>query len=572
MEKYIFDNSNIAESYSGVTTPLTYSFARDSYQQVYKSFCRMMGVRPKLVEQHEDMFSRMVVFIGHRIYYDLINWYKLVSFLPGYKFNRGFFEKMLGVEKGYEYSGNGNSGIFERYFIILPRLLLQSIGILNSFLMMGHLIRKFNRRFDRIFRRLEDIDLSSLSMEELHSLYLRLHKDLSSQWSVPIANDFAVMVSTGLADKLFKIWLNESSVYFYLYSKSHLPLISLDPGLEISKIAFLIKADPAIRGIFENEEDAGLIMRKIKEDFPGHIVTRSISEYLKKFGIRSPNELKLETITLKEKPEMLMSLLRRLLNSEQAVASNPVRENRIEPENYNTLSPIKKGFIRWSLGWALKSIHRREEARFRRALIFGYVRKFFTAIGEKLCYCGVLDTPCDIFYLTTEEIFGLIKNEPPKDVFKNIVRNRIGEFEYWHSVDLPRRIETSKSITALEADFKAKHGYKKAETRSGVLKGIVASRPKADAVSGTALVLPEFDPSADFEGKILVTKQTDPGWTVVFHLLKGLVVERGGMLSHAAIVARELNIPCVVGVDSATAFIKDGSQIRIDLNKGEIYA
>ena len=68
MKKYIFDNSNIAESYSCVTTPLTYSFARYAYQEVYKHFCRMMGVGRRTINQHKEIFPRMVVFIGYRMY------------------------------------------------------------------------------------------------------------------------------------------------------------------------------------------------------------------------------------------------------------------------------------------------------------------------------------------------------------------------------------------------------------------------------------------------------------------------------------------------------------------------
>ena len=93
---------------------------------------------------------------------------------------------------------------------------------------------------------------------------------------------------------------------------------------------------------------------------------------------------------------------------------------------------------------------------------------------------------------------------------------------------------------------------------------------KLATFSGIALTLKSFDPSADFEGKILVTSQTDPGWTIVFPFLKGVVVERGGMLSHAAIVARELNIPCIVGVERATDVIARGMNIKLNLQSGLI--
>ena len=56
----------------------------------------------------------------------------------------------------------------------------------------------------------------------------------------------------------------------------------------------------------------------------------------------------------------------------------------------------------------------------------------------------------------------------------------------------------------------------------------------------------------------------------MFPLLRGLVIERGGMLSHAAIVARELNIPCIVGVEEATRVARDGDTIHMDLDSGEV--
>lgn len=572
MKKYIFDNSNIAESYSGVTTPLTYSFARYAYQEVYKHFCRMMGVGRRTINQHKEIFPRMVVFIGYRMYYDLINWYTLVSFLPGYKFNKEFFEKMLGVQKDYNYSRDEKSSFSQKYFIILPRLLFQTLGILFSFIFMGYLVRRFNKRFDRIFSNIGAIKLRDLDLKQLEGLYLRLHEDLTAQWRIPITNDFAVMVSTGMADNLFRKWLDEPNVYSYLYFKSHNSLISLDPGLQILEIVTLIKNNLLILKIFERERSPSSIFNILKRDFTNHCVTNAILRYLEKFGSRTPNELKLETATLSEKPEVFIELLKNLVNNRNVNNGDFTQKERNEPKKYNTPNTIKKIIIDFSLSWARKSIERREEARFRRALIFGYARKIFLTIGQKFYQDGILDSCNDIFYLTTDEISEFIRNGKMGAVLTGMVRYRKKEFEYWQSVDLPRRIETSTSIVEIEEEFKAKNRSQGTTIHPNILKGVVASRPKINSIFGTVLVLPVFNPSVNFEGKILVTKQTDPGWTIVFPLLKGLIVERGGMLSHAAIVARELNIPCIVGVDNATTFIQDGSHIQMDLDKGEIHA
>jgi rifampicin phosphotransferase len=72
-------------------------------------------------------------------------------------------------------------------------------------------------------------------------------------------------------------------------------------------------------------------------------------------------------------------------------------------------------------------------------------------------------------------------------------------------------------------------------------------------------------------GDILVTKQTDPGWGPVFFLISGLVIERGGMLSHGAIIAREFGIPCVVGVRDAMRRIPTGTTIDVDGDTGVVH-
>jgi hypothetical protein len=83
-----------------VTTPLTFSFARGVYEAVYREFARLMGVPERRIEENRDLFPRMLGLIEGRIYYNLISWYRLLALLPGFAFNRGFMEQMMGVKEG----------------------------------------------------------------------------------------------------------------------------------------------------------------------------------------------------------------------------------------------------------------------------------------------------------------------------------------------------------------------------------------------------------------------------------------------------------------------------------------
>ena len=107
-----------------------------------------------------------------------------------------------------------------------------------------------------------------------------------------------------------------------------------------------------------------------------------------------------------------------------------------------------------------------------------------------------------------------------------------------------------------------------AEHDDTIIKGFSVSM---GSVEGIARVI---ETPADFkklqQNDILVAKSTTPYFNVILPLLKGIVTDRGGVLSHAAIIAREYGIPGIVGTHNATTLIRDGMRIRIDGEKGEV--
>jgi pyruvate,water dikinase len=80
------------------------------------------------------------------------------------------------------------------------------------------------------------------------------------------------------------------------------------------------------------------------------------------------------------------------------------------------------------------------------------------------------------------------------------------------------------------------------------------------------------DPSrpGTLAGHILVAERTDPGWTLLFPLASGLLVERGSLLSHSAIVAREIGLPCVVGIPGLLESLSDGEVVEMDGAAGTV--
>jgi len=563
MKKNIYDNSNIAESYSGVTTPLTFSFVRYVYQEAYQNFCKMMGVNNKTIINKKEIYAHMVEFIGYRIYYNLNSWYKMISLFPGYKFSSRFMEKMMGVEKNAILNNNISKKSFKKILVFFPQTVLRTIFILISFLLIGKRLINFNKYFDNILNTFNSINLKKLSLIELQGTYYELEKKLLSRWKIPIVNDFAVMVSTGLADKLLKKWSPEANAYSFMVSSGGKALSTLDPGEKIAKICQSIKDDQNIHHIFKIYSSSKILFL-IKNKYSKHPSTILVNEYLNKYSTNIPNGLKLESKTIEENNEIFINLLKNII-SEKTKLNSKQKKLNIPIDN-----KIKKIFFLWLIKWSEKSIKRREESRFRRTLIFGYIRKLFIAMGCILEKNNIINNKNDIFFLDTEEIFYFIRNN--KFIFnqKEIIEERKKQFNLWQEKDLPRRIETCDTIAFVEVKY-LNTQKKLIEKNLNKIKGTVAHAPRElNICSGTTLTLKDFDYNAKFNDKILVTCQTDPGWTIIFPLLKAIIVERGGMLSHAAIVARETNIPCIIGVQNATDLITNNKNISINLKTGEI--
>ena len=89
-------------------------------------------------------------------------------------------------------------------------------------------------------------------------------------------------------------------------------------------------------------------------------------------------------------------------------------------------------------------------------------------------------------------------------------------------------------------------------------------------IKGKAKVLRNVNEKEFFPGEILVTYATDPGWTPLIINSGGVVLEVGGMLQHGALVSREFNKLCVVGIDNVTKIIKDGEEVEVDAIEGVV--
>jgi pyruvate,water dikinase len=229
-------------------------------------------------------------------------------------------------------------------------------------------------------------------------------------------------------------------------------------------------------------------------------------------------------------------------------------------------SNLRRRIFDLALNLARARIRDRENLRFERTRVYGRVRAVFVAIGSKLHKLDVLEKGDDIFYLDEREISGLIRGTGSFAEVKALVSARRREFkDYASDSGPPRRFVTcgpaqlESSIRFVESDSAGEH--------EGARKGQACS---PGIVRGPVRVVTDPRTATIESGDILVAERTDPGWVTIFPLVKGVIMERGSLLSHSAIVARELGLPAVVGVKNACRWLQDGDWVELNGATGQI--
>lgn len=147
---------------------------------------------------------------------------------------------------------------------------------------------------------------------------------------------------------------------------------------------------------------------------------------------------------------------------------------------------------------------------------------------------------------------------------RRLIKESIGEIKHGWFFD-------GDKVTLLDKDktHELWQRYVDFKTSTNVVSGAVASNGGKHFVNGEVVVI-ESPSNSVPDGKVLVVPSTSPSYVPLMRKAKALVTDHGGMMSHAAIVAREFNLPCIVGTKQATKILKSGDKVVLDLIKGEV--
>ncbi|MGZ3794650.1 MAG: phosphoenolpyruvate synthase, partial [Bdellovibrio sp.] len=568
----LWDNSNIIESYGGLTSPLSFSFALRNYKAVYVQFCEVLGVPNEIIKDMDSYLGYMLGSLNGRVYYNLFNWYKLVGVLPGFKQNREFMETMMGVSEALSDEIADRIKPHDSWNTFSGRLrkIVTGFNFLKYHFTIQTVVDDFLQTFHKDYDKYRAMPLKRMRGDQLIRIYMEIERNMLGRWKAPIINDFLCMVHFGLLRKLTTTWLKEldSTIQNDLLAGEG-GLESAEPTKALLRLANKASKNENLRRLLENVDPKDGLEAISQSEFTEF--HKSVLDYLDRFGFRCMSEMKLEEIDLLTDPSYLFVCLKNYLKSGQTEVHDDSHEKSLrsqaETKVSSHLSGFKKKMYFWVLKHARKAVKNRENTRFARTRIYGIARTIFQTIGEDLASLGAIENPRDIFWLTIEEVFGIYNGTLPSYNLKAFIDLRKKDYEKFEEDTDPRVM--SRGAVYWNNTFTKEEDLSQLSAENGEwdLKGLPCC---PGVLEGTVKVILNPGDNLDLNGEILVTARTDPGWVPLYPAISGLLVERGSLLSHSAIVAREMGIPAIVSIPGLTKKLKTGMRVRIDAKAGTI--
>ena len=285
----------------------------------------------------------------------------------------------------------------------------------------------------------------------------------------------------------------------------------------------------------------------------------SIETVVARHGFHGPEEGELATTVWRERPELLDAVVGALAampddesprrKCEQSAADAREAATALR----RSLGPAARGRASALTALARRLMPLREVGRGAMVRTFDVGRCAARRLGDSLVAEGALADRDDVFFLTVGE---LTAAAPPAEAGELVSERRARHLRYLE-IELPDGWWGEPEPIETEVD-----------PATAELEGTAAS---PGVVEGIAKVVASSEGSEQVNpGEVLVCHTTDPGWAPLMHAASGLAIDVGGPLSHGAIVARELGIPCVIGTGEGTRVIRSGDRVEVDGGAGRV--
>lgn len=505
---------NTTEAFPGAMTPLSLQLSLEGMRAMGSRAVEAMSLDGEL---RRAVLEEQTGAFGHRVYANLSVLFAAGAVLPAAR-PAGWRDKLFGVAQDPAVAEDIRVGWLGKARR-LPRLLALVAASGTETKRMDADARA-RRRGASYYRGRSDLQLQ----DELRCL----HDEVVDAWGTAALLTLATVSFMGVLELLARRSL--STEFLGGIEK----LASAGLTVATRALAARAAADPAIAELLiTHPARAALdLLRAGHPDF-----TARLDSVVAEWGHRGPGESELANPVFADDPAVLLEVVAKLVST---AADHPAPE------------PVMSPWVRlltWVGAWFQRSRERGRDAAIR--LTHEY-RLAARELGCRLVDRGVTADRDDAFYLVLDELL-----RPPPDVRGLVARRRAERIR----LDRERPPLDFVGHWAPRAEVIPEIGC--GEALSGIPASIGTATGRVRVV--TAESLHQFSP-----GEILVAETTDAGWTPYFSFAAAVVISTGATMSHAAIVAREFGIPCVVGSKTASRVLRTGHIVRVDGAAGRV--
>ncbi len=560
----VWSNVNLVENFPNPLTPLAWSVIRKFYEAYMRGTLGLFGWREREFNEIAHLLDELTGLHHGRIYYNLTSWYGLISYFPRSEELRGFLDTYIGQQIPIHVDPDPHA----------PKLRRRQQSLWGSFRFFAHLLASFagtgralaslEARFERQRPEWRARSARARDPRELVALVDQMLEFVTEQWRGPCSADLMVMMMPGLLEMLLERWRGQGA-------RANLPRLlqgvtvkSDEPAHLLWTIGQLLESSDGGRSTLEIADYAAA-----RTQMPAD-AQALFDEFLHRFGARCYNDCSLIAPTFEERPELAWQLVRRFVSLPDRFSPDSKFALRADREALlgqlgDGLAPWRRKALRLLVRISLRAIQHREAGRLVQSLMFGELRGVLTRLGEVLAEHGALPVADDVHYCTLGDLADVARSAYPySETLPQLLAERQARVEASAEEHAPSLFV----LPAGEAWRMARHEVAVGPAGASLLHGVAVSRGK---VRGRARVVRDPSREGALEpGDILVAPSTDPGWTPLFMLAGGLILERGGLLSHGAIIARELGIPALVEVRDACTLIESGASVEIDAAAGTV--
>ena len=348
--------------------------------------------------------------------------------------------------------------------------------------------------------------------------------------------------------------------------------VSSQQAFEMLRLAHIGRADPRVRAYFSEQRQTDPEFRTWGRVLRGTLFKREVRAFLDNYGHRGLAELDWSTPRFREDPTPILFTLGQLVTTDATPRPEDI-DARLNDEAKRVWSEFRQAvparyreLLLPLVGWLVRQMKGsyifRERNKFEMVKVVEPLRDLAREMAKRFLQRGWIDREQDYFLLTFDDVKRAVRSAEHRAGLRALMADRTAQQTRWSKLDMPLLLAES------EVDAVLAGATEPAIEGEGVrtLRGTCMSPGRAE---GQVVVMREAGEFARMKpGAIIVAPAADPSWTPLFTLASGVIVEIGGILSHAATVAREFGLPVLANCRDATHLLKDGERVRIDATRG----